>query len=235
MLIIGHRGARRLRPENTLDALRAGFELSIDMIEFDIRLTRDKVPILLHDRHLLRTHKLLQLIHRSTFDDIKNRLSTTTSPIASLDEVLSEFNGQIMLNIELKDRGSAKHVIPIIEKHIKDEKDWESLLFSSFKLSELRTIRKLAPKAQLALLERFNPLRFLTVDKELSLDAVGFHRLHVNEFTVALAKQIGLFVYVHTVNRPQAAERLESIGVDAIVTDTPDTMLEYFSVRSAAK
>lgn len=234
MLIMGHRGARSLHPENTLASLRAGFDLGVDIIEFDVRLTKDKVPILLHDRSLLRTHKKLDFIHRSTFKSIEKRMSGRNNPIARLEDVLDEFGGRTLLNLELKDRGTAAEIMPIIQNYIKRKRDWETFLFSSFKASELRVIRKFSEHAQLGLLERLNPLRFLSIDNELRLDAVGFHRLHVNSFTVSLAKERDLFVYVHTVNRPIAAERLRSIGVDGIVTDVPDIMIDYFSPQKIA-
>ena len=55
MLIIGHRGAAGLAPENTMEAFRAGFEAGADMMELDVRLTADKRLVVIHDALLLRT------------------------------------------------------------------------------------------------------------------------------------------------------------------------------------
>lgn len=229
MFIIGHRGARTLHPENSLASLQAGHQMGVDMIEFDIRLTKDNVPILVHDRSLMRTHKQLQFIKRNTYDKLSGLFADTPNQIASLEDVLSKLSGKVLLNIELKDKGSAKYVVPIVQKYTRKESDWQLYLFSSFRVSELAAVRTISKNAQLALLERFNPLRFIRINNQLHLTAVGFHRLHVNHLIVSIAKESGLFVYVHTVNRPDAAQRLIGIGVDAIVTDRPDVMIHYFT------
>lgn len=225
MLIIGHRGARSTHPENTIAALQAGLDMGVDALEFDVRLTKDNIPILLHDRTLIRTHKLLHLIGHSTFANLQELLQDTTHPIATLDEVLELFGSRVLLNLELKDKGSAAHVLPQIERRIKRKEDWDTFLFSSFKTSELRITRQISPYAQIGLLQWLNPLHFTSTYKELRLDAVGFHRLHVNAFTVNLAKELGLFTYAYTVNRAETAMRMEEMGIDGIITDAPKTIM----------
>lgn len=229
MLIIGHRGARGGgAPENGLAGLRAGQAADADILEFDVRLTRDKIPVLIHDNFLLRTHHSLSRIHNTTYSELDDRTRDSLNPIVTLDEVLAEFGGEILLNLEFKDRGSAKRIIPIVEKYIHKKSDWELFIFSSWFVSELRAIRKLSPYPQLAIVQKFNPLNFLFINKEIDLSAIGFHRLHVNPFTLAAAKKLGLFTYAYTVNRPQAAARLSAMGLDAIVTDQPSKMRAYF-------
>ena len=66
MLIIGHRGAAGLARENSLEALRAGLEAGADILEFDVRLTKDKIPVVVHDFHTLRTHRDPSIISRLT-------------------------------------------------------------------------------------------------------------------------------------------------------------------------
>ena len=66
MLVIGHRGAAGLAPENTIEALRAGVKAGADMLEFDIRLTKDNITVLVHDFLTLRTHRQTSIISRST-------------------------------------------------------------------------------------------------------------------------------------------------------------------------
>lgn len=228
MFIIGHRGARGKHPGNTLASLRAGLDADVDMLEFDVRLTKDKVPVLLHDMHLLRSHHILNTIGRVKYGDLQKKTAKLVNPITTLDAALNEFGGQVMMNLELKDRGSASKILPIVERYIKSPKDWDIFLFSSFHISELKRIRKHSKHAMLAQLVWANPIRFAFVHRELDLSAVGFHRLHTNTFTITLAKKLGLFTYAHTVNRPEAAERLAEIGIDGIVTDNPEIMRKYF-------
>lgn len=235
MLIIGHRGARGAHPENTIAALQAGFEMGVDALEFDVRLTKDNIPILIHDRTLLRTHQLLHLIGRSTFANLQELLQDKTNPIATLDEVLELFGNRILLNLELKDRGSAAHVLPQVERRIQKKEDWNTFLFSSFKVSELQIVRQISPYAQTGLLQWLNPLHFTSIYNDLQLDAVGFHRLHVNSFTVNLAKELGLFTYAYTVNRAETAARMEAIGIDGIITDAPETIMHFLERKAELK
>lgn len=221
MFIIGHRGAAGQKPENTIAALRAGQAADVDMLEFDVRLTKDHVPVLLHDPIMWRTHRLPYLISRMNYDELKKRTKSSINPITTLDNALQRFSGQVLLNLELKDRGSAAKILPIVERYITDDDDWQQFLFSSFYISELRRVRKHSKLAQLSLLHWYNDLTFLFAHRSLNLTAVGFHRLHATTFAIAAAKKLELFTYAYTVNRPEAAQRLVDRGIDGIITDYP--------------
>jgi glycerophosphoryl diester phosphodiesterase len=224
MLVIGHRGAAGLAPENTLEALRAGMEAGADMLEFDVRLTKDKIPVLVHDFHALRTHKSASIISRHTFADLQKH---TDTPIVKLVDVLDEFFGKILLNIELKGRGTGKVVANILKKrYIKKPGDWDNLLISSYRASELWAIRRTSKAANLALLHSENPFIFIAYQRHLQLTAVGFHRLYLNPFALEIAKRAGLFTYAYTVNRPGSPAVLAREGIDGVVTDRPDVILE---------
>jgi len=224
MLVIGHRGAAGLAPENTLEALHAGMEAGADMLEFDVRLTKDKIPILIHDFHALRTHKSASIISRHTFADLQKH---TETPLVKLTDVLDEFFGKILLNIELKGRGTGKVVARILKKHyIKKPRDWDNLLISSYRASELWSIRRASPEANLALLHSENPFIFIAYQRKLQLTAVGFHRLYLNPFALEIAKRAGLFLYAYTVNRPGSSLVLGREGIDGVVTDRPDVIIK---------
>lgn len=224
MLVIGHRGAAGLAPENTLEALRAGLEADADMLEFDVRLTKDNILVIQHDFHTLRSHKHPALISQSELKQLQKL--DTTRPLLTLEEVLDEFFGKVLLNIELKSRGSGQAAVGFLKKQcIKKPSDWDNVLFSSFSGSELTAVRKASKKANLALLHHENPFLFLAYHWRIGLTAVGFHRLYINQLALEIAKKAGLFTYAYTVNRPQTALRLAEEGLDAVVTDYPDRIL----------
>lgn len=227
MFIIAHRGGAGLAPENTIEAIEAGIAAGADMIEIDVRLSKDRVPILLHDASLWRTHRWPKLAGRLTYKTMLRRTKDSANPIASLDTVLNKFAGKILFNIEIKDRKAAKDIIKVIEKYVKEPHGWEAYLISSFMISELKTVRKLIPEAQLALLDWSASLRFIRADAALGLTAVGFHRLYTPRFAILAAKNLKLFTYAFTVNRPEAAKRLLESGIDGIVSDMPDRMRAY--------
>jgi glycerophosphoryl diester phosphodiesterase len=234
MLIIGHRGAAGVAPENSLEALRAGVEAGADMLEFDIHLTYDRVPVLIHDNSLRRTHKKRFYIHSTTLAELQEATADTESPIVTLEEVLDEFFGKVLLNIEVKQRGTAKEIIALLNrKYIKKKSDWDLFVFSSFLAIELRALRKLAPDANLWLLHNRNPFIFIAYARLIKLDGVGFHRLYINDLALEIAKQAKLFTYAYTVNRPDAAVLLSRKGLDGVVTDYPDKILRKIQKKSA--
>ncbi|HEV7952005.1 MAG TPA: glycerophosphodiester phosphodiesterase family protein [Candidatus Saccharimonadales bacterium] len=222
MLVIGHRGAAGVAPENSLEALRAGVDAGADMLEFDIHLTKDQIPVLTHDNNLFRTHRKRAFVHNLTFDELKKLTADCPNPIISLEEVLDEFYGEILLNIEIKQRGMAQPVVALLEeKYIKHQTDWDLFVFSSFIAGELSSIRKLTKKAHLWLLHKRNPFIFIAYARRIQLDGVGFHRLYVNDFALAIAQKTNLFTYAYTVNRPAGAKQLSDRGLDGVVSDYP--------------
>lgn len=232
MLIIGHRGASSLAPENSMEALRAGFEAGADMLELDIRLTKDKVPVVIHDWRLKRTHRDNAGISQLTLEQLQER--TKEQPIPTLREVLDEFFGVVLLNIEFKSRGVGKVAAQLIaDEYIRKDNDWDNVIFSSFKGSELSAARRVSPLASLALLHNRNPFIFIAYHRQLKLTAVGFHRLYINPFALEIAKRAGLFTYAYTVNRPHTALLLAEQGIDGIVTDNPDKILKEIKKKSA--
>jgi glycerophosphoryl diester phosphodiesterase len=224
MLIIGHRGAAGLALENTLEGLRAGIDAGADILEFDVRLTKDDIPIVMHDFHLIRTHRVASFVRQHTLLELRERF--TKRQVVTLEQALDAYFGTLLLNIEIKGIGTAKIVTELIKKkYIKVPSDWDKILFSSFWAKELKIIRASSQRANLALLHSENPFIFIAHQRKLRLAAVGFHRLYVNRLALEIAKKAGIFTYVYTVNRPHAALRFAQMGIDGVVTNRPDIIL----------
>lgn len=229
MLIISHRGAAGLKPENSIAGLRAAIKHGADIVEFDVRLTKDKIPVLGHDFHTWRTHKKISLVSRMTLEELQKETAGSDNPIVTLEAALKECFGKIIINIEIKQRAAVEPILLIAKRYLKKKSDWDNIIFSSFKPTALSSIRSDAPHAHLAMLEWYNPIRFMVWHRKLRLSAVGFHRLYASKFALEVAKQLGLLTYAYTINRPAAAQKLAQRGVDAIVTDYPDKMAKTFS------
>lgn len=226
MLVIGHRGSAGTQPENSIAGLREAIAVGADMIEIDLRITKDKRVILAHDWHLFNTHRKLDVIRRHTLDDLKEQTHGSKYPVVTIEEVLKECYGKILLNIELKERGAVGPLLTVLEPYMKKKGDWDNILFSAFNPLILRSIRKRAPDASLSLLHYRNPLNFMAWHKILNLSAVGFHRLYITSLSLEVAKRLSLFTYAYTVNRTDAAEKLVDRGIDGIVTDYPGKFVE---------
>ncbi len=213
MLIIGHRGAAGLAAENTLEALQVGIDADVDMLEFDVRLTSDKVPILAHDSKL-HGHRISQ----TRYSKLRK-----AGPVTTLRNVLDKLFGQIYLNLEFKPVNGVDVVFDLIKKnYIKKPDDWNSLLVSSFHASVLVRLRRRSRNINLSLLHSINPFSFMIYNRTLHLSAAGWHRLHYNKLSIQLARKMDIFTYVYTVNRPQTALLFSRRKVDGVVTDFPD-------------
>lgn len=220
MLVIGHRGAASLAAENTIESLWAGFHAGADILEFDVRLTADSVPILSHDLRLYGKR-----IRSTPLSELQQFGKVTT-----LEEVLDTFFGKILLNLEYKPLSDVDIVYYFIKtRYIKETGDWRNILFSSFHINVLRQLRRLNTSTNLALLHSVNPFAFVTYQRRLRFAAVGWHRLHINKLAIEIAHKSDIFSYVYTVNRPEAAKILEQKGIDGVVTDCPDRIMKKLS------
>ena len=114
-LFIGHRGTRRDFDENTILAFKKAKEYGANYIEFDIRKTKDRKLVVLHDSNLNRTTEGSGLLRDFTYEEIKafkTVIHKNTIPL--LTEVLDEYNGKINFMIELKEEDLVDDVAEVI-------------------------------------------------------------------------------------------------------------------------
>lgn len=113
IMIVGHRGVRSLYPENTLVSFRAALELRLDLIEFDVRFTKDRKIVVCHDSDILRTTNGSGLICDMTLEELKSYdagikmgIHFANERIPTLDETLklmAQAGYEVLLNVEIKD------------------------------------------------------------------------------------------------------------------------------------
>jgi glycerophosphoryl diester phosphodiesterase len=149
---------------------------------------------------------------------LSHDLVTKSQPYCPLKQALMEVNGKIPLNLDLKEMKTVKMMVKALENY-----DGE-VLFSSFKFNILHEVRRLLPKYDIAILEKWSGVRGVA---EASL--LKTKRLHMNEkwlwsnFVQSLKTQ-GYSIYAYTVNEKDRADELASWGVDGIVTDYPNLL-----------
>jgi glycerophosphoryl diester phosphodiesterase len=229
--IIAHRGGGSLAPENTLGAFQTGFNLGFRAVEFDVMLTKDHVPVVVHDEELGRTvagqgricdivaQDLFQLDAGSWFNA---EFSATRVP-AFLDVLnFCAWHG-IWMNIEIKPaKGFEEITGEIVGTMTRDFYRNTNLpmpLFSSFALAALGAAQEAAPDIPRGLLFDQIP--------ENWRDHVQLHKavsLHTNQkyLTPKAAIEIqeaGLGLACYTVNDPARVRELMGWGVDAVFTD----------------
>jgi glycerophosphoryl diester phosphodiesterase len=239
-LVIAHRGASAYAPENTIPAFRLAVEQGADALEFDVRVTRDGVPVVLHDATTDRTTDVrLALADASSSHVLQADAGATFSPdngrtfpwrgkgvrIPTLAEVLESIP-HLPLLVEIKEPRGQEEIRRVLEAHRSGERsvvasaDWHALKVfrsGSFSLgASRREITHLYFGSWVGWTPRSVPYQALSVP-----EAYRGLTIPTSKF-VSSARRLGCPVHVWTVDDPAVARRLWRRGVSGIVTNIPD-------------
>lgn len=216
-LIIGHRGASAVAPENTLAAFEAAIAAGADGIEFDVRLSRDGVPVVIHDETLYRTCGVPHLVR----DVAANELSGFDVP--GLTRVFELFeSNDLILYLEMKEVEVAEKCCRLIEQYRLQDR----VVFECFEHSALVTVKNIDPTFKIAPL--FQPPAPLILKRALALGAeeIALHHRLATTSVSKRAKQEGLKVVVWTVDDPAWIERARTLDVHALITNDPAALIK---------
>jgi glycerophosphoryl diester phosphodiesterase len=230
---IAHRGAGKLAPENTLAALRLGAELGYTMFEFDVKLSSDGVPVLMHDPTLERTAGAAGPVAVRSFAELA-RLDAGSwhsaryagEGIPTLERVGAWLQAnRFHANIEIKPcPGREAETARVIVEQL--DAQWRDAvtppLLSSFSEAALAAVQRHAPHWPRALLMHELPSDWLPRCQALGCVAVDLNHHLLDRALVERAHAEGLKVLTYTVNDPQRAMLLESFGLDGLITDAVD-------------
>lgn len=229
--IIAHRGGGSLAPENTLEAFQCGFNYGFRAVEFDVMLTKDLVPVVVHDEELGRTvagqglicemlaHDLFQL-------DAGSWLGREWAHVRvpSYREVLKFCTDhELWMNVEIKPAKGFEavtgKVVAEVTKDFFDAHDFPLPLFSSFALDALTVAQTVAPHIPRGVLFDQIPSDWHAQIRQF--DAVSMHtnHKHLTQNLAGQIRQAGLGLCCYTVNDAARAREIMNWGVDAIFTD----------------
>ncbi|HSU79086.1 MAG TPA: glycerophosphodiester phosphodiesterase [Candidatus Angelobacter sp.] len=229
--IYAHRGASTTYPENTMIAFQQALKDGADGIEMDVHLTKDRVPVVIHDETVDRTTDGNGFVKDFTLGSLK-RLSAGNwksahykyETIPTLEEFLDWLcETPLLLNIELKN-----NIFPYkgMEKIVLDMVRARGLLkrtvFSSFNHESLLKIHRLNTDVETAPLFA-KPIPYSPKAYCRQLGAKGIHPnfRHVTQQLIDECHDAGLQVRPYTVNLPFFLHRLMTWDVDALITDNP--------------
>lgn len=224
-ILIGHRGARGLAPENTLLALDAGIAAGCPWLEFDVQRHPSGKLFLLHDLTLDRTTNGKGLATDCDWYDLRMLDAGQGQHLPTLDEALDLIDQRAGVNIELKTwNGTAAAVAEVLRARLAEGWPAKAFMVSSFHLPELYEFKQLLPEVPIAVLLCGVPLDWAACASELQAVALNQSVEFVDARLLADAKARGLAVNVYTVNDADEYERLAALGVDGVFTDVPDRL-----------
>lgn len=228
--IIAHRGGGIYAPENTLAAMRCGARYGFSMLEFDVKLSRDKQAILLHDDDVKRTSNGKKLAAQTDYLDLLNldmgawhSACYAGEPLPLLKSVAHfALANHIICNIEIKpcpgrEKLTGKIVTEAVKKWFKHAHI--APLISSFSVEALEASYHVAPKLPRAFLcDRYDD-HVKKILKKLNCVAVNPCEKSLSKNIITDIHKAGYKICAWTVNDAQRAKQLFAWGCDAIFTD----------------
>ncbi len=237
--ILGHRGANRRAPQNTVPAFRAAVEHGADGVEFDVQMSADGVLVICHNFTVDATSNGTGRIDELTFEELRAldfgswfSAEFAGTQIPTLEEVLDCVKDMEVLNVEIKP--ARKNRQEVVRKTVETVRAFgltEKTIFSSFDFNIIRDLKALDPGLVCGLL--YDPVpeelfdkrllrgQYLTVASEYRADALHPHYLLTNfpRSYVRKCHEAGLMVNVWGISKESELEKYKEKDLDIIITD----------------
>jgi glycerophosphoryl diester phosphodiesterase len=245
-LVVAHRGASSSYPENTLASFGAAIDAGAQVVELDVRLTADGVPIVLHDAEVSRCTDGRGFVHEMTVEQVK-RLDASggngpKAEVPTLREVLDFVRDRAGIDLEIKNIpgepsfDSPEEAILLATLRELHDSGFDAVIMSSFNWLTIERSRELAPEL---------PTGFLTVGAIEARAALVYAKgaghpwilpqvdavLRAGPGLMDEAHRAGVRVGTWVADDAETLEQLFATGIDAVATNDPETALE---LRAAA-
>jgi glycerophosphoryl diester phosphodiesterase len=218
--VVGHRGASGHAPENTMASFKLAHEMGANIVECDVHLSADGVPVVIHDETLDRTTDGTGLVKAQTVAQLADL------GVPTLDELLAWAATRIAVSIEIKNGplyydGLVEKTVELVRKHVMADK----VFAISFDHFALRRVKELEPAIACGALFAARPVDGPAIARACRADALLPHWAFATRDVVDQAHAAGIAVSVWTCNDDHAIDAALSAGVDAIATDYPDRVI----------
>jgi len=249
-LIIAHRGASALAPENTLAAFRRAIADGADGVEFDVRLSKDGEVVVFHDATLRRLSNRKNLVssldaaelekidvgswfNRRKINPSNEDFSGETIPtLRGLLEFLKDFKGLIYIELKCREADTERLAKAVCEA-ISGSPLRPQMIVKSFQLETIPQIRRFCPEVTTAAL--FAPKimtllrkekRLVNIAHELGADMISVHFSLATRKLMKKAARKNLPVTIWTADHPRWIKRAVDLGLFAVITNNPARLLE---------
>lgn len=231
-MIIAHRGASGIAPENTMLAFELAYREGAQAIELDVHLTKDHVPVVIHDEKVDRTTNGYGFVKDLTFKEIQMLEAGTwfdrplvNIQIPSLETVLLWAKSRnIIVNIELKtNKINYEQIEMIVYEQVASHNLLDRTIFSSFNPKSLETLSSMKSDLNLALitskLKSYEKIK--EAKHQLNINALHCKYSLVNKRFIHMLHHLNLKARVYTVNRISQILKCYSLSLDGVITDFP--------------
>lgn len=260
--VIGHRGAAGDAPENTLPSFQRAFAAGAECVEIDVRGSKDGEVVIIHDAGLGRTTNGRGSVSQKLLSEIKGldagyRFSSDGGlsfpcrgqriEVPTLEEYLSSFaTPKAIIEIKQARPAIVERVIETVCRLGKEK----SVLLATENDTIMRAVRKELQRRELKIASGFSygevaaflewvaqgkRKPYIPSGQSLQIPCEYNGMTLVTEATVAAAHEVGVEIFVWTVNESAEMERLLRLGVDGIITDYPSRLFELVSGKPGWK
>lgn len=211
-MIIGHRGAGKLAPENTIASLKRAVELELLAVEFDVQLTKDKKFILAHDNSVFFKDKSYEISRYSQKTLLKKGC-------VSLEQALDILKKRIAI-IDIKVWDSAHYLLPQVSRRK------QTIRFTGSNVPDIALCKQKNPQRFAYISENKNPFRAIKRADQINANGISLKWFLINPLTYRQAKRRGLGIMLYTLNSRLIGSMLCVFYPDiSICTDRPDRFI----------
>jgi len=227
-ILIAHRGASEIEPENTLASFKKALEFPfVKMIELDVYAIPSGELMVIHDDKVDRTTNGKGYVMESSFEflrslDVGGGGGKNHEKIPTLNEVLDLVDRRVKVNIELKGEKTAEPVKKVIEEYF--AKGWkpDDFLVSSFNHEELRKFKQSVPGVPVGIIFVGIPLGYAAYAQGIGAYSINLAVEFVNKEIVDDAHRRGIKVFCWTLKGADETERMCKLGVDGLFVNDPE-------------
>ncbi|ETT51121.1 MULTISPECIES: glycerophosphodiester phosphodiesterase family protein [Paenibacillus] len=242
-LCVAHRGFSSIAPENTMAAFLMAMERpEVQWMELDVQLSRDGVPVVIHDFTVDRTTDGKGLVREIDWADLqrldagawKNR-SYKGERIPALSELLDRSCGRVRLNIELKTQGDMYPGLPAAVIHeVRKRHMQNDVVITSFEPAALIEVKKLAPEIQTGLIIDARPGDLLTALRQMNCTFLSIGYTNVDKSLMNEMRSAGIRVMAWTVDDKTIMKKLAAVDPELMLcTNRPDVWELAFQETSS--
>ncbi len=238
-LIIAHRGFSDEAPENSLAAFHKAIDAKCDMIELDVRLSSDNIPVVFHDRRLQRTSngrgnvnakpaaELATIDNGSWFSPKFHK-----EKIPLLTEVIPILKKNISLNIEIKPDvtpSNGMSAVELVVNEVRKGKFLSNTIFTSFNHKMVKEVKEIDHSLVTGVL--YNPITHFrkspsTLIKNVKANIFVCSKIQINHDVVADTHDAGYELYVYGIQTGRDIERMLELEVDGLICNNPKFVRE---------
>ncbi len=233
--VTAHRGSSLAAPENTLAAIEQAIVDGAHFVEIDVRMTADGALVLLHDRDLRRVAGDPRAIWEITLEELQTldagawfdpRFAGQRVP--TLTEAVAQIGGRAEIYLEIKTAVATPDLIDAVVAYLQREQLLEQTVVAALDPVVLERVRQLEPHLRTALLVHTTIGQL----ERLGLHALALRAALASPRELRLARRHGHELHVWTVNDRALMSRMIDLGVDNIITDRPDLLVELLEERA---